>query len=192
MLFLMRALALVAVACLTMHPERRHWTPEELETLEKLLGRVSAATIARRLYRTETSVVMKIRSFGNSRRVTEGYTIRDLEECLGEDHHKIHKWISNGWLKERSQQTKLLSESGREIHHFQEKDVISFIKQHGTEINLGKVDQVWFLDMILLKGKMANGPLRSRKEETGKRVLTEHGSGSRLIAGSQNVGRNTY
>ena len=27
-----------------------------------------------------------------------------------------------------------------------------FIKAHPQEINLGKVDQVWFLDLVLLKG----------------------------------------
>jgi hypothetical protein len=32
----------------------------------------------------ETSVVMKIKALGHSRRVREGYTMRDLEECLGE------------------------------------------------------------------------------------------------------------
>ena len=81
---------------LTMRSDRRAWTPEELDTLDRLLGKVAAATIAKRLKRTETSVVMKIRSLGHSRRVGEGYTIRDLELCLGEDHHKIQKWIDNG------------------------------------------------------------------------------------------------
>ena len=85
-----------------MNQDRRPSTQEELHTLDRLLGRVSAATIAKRLKRTETSVVMKIKSLGHSRCVSEGYTMRDLEECLGEDHHKIKKWISNGWLLFRS------------------------------------------------------------------------------------------
>ena len=66
-----------------MHPDRRQWTHDDLDTLDKLLGKASAATIAKRLKRTETSVVMKIKSLGHSRRVSEGYTMRDLEECLG-------------------------------------------------------------------------------------------------------------
>lgn len=90
---------------LTMHHDRRPWTKEELETLERLLGKVSAATIAKRLKRTETSVVMKIKALGHSRRVIEGYTIHELEECLGGDHHKIRKWIVNGWLRDRLQGT---------------------------------------------------------------------------------------
>gem|GEM_PF-2640441 len=34
---------------LTMHPDRSPWTPQELDTLDKLLGKVSPATIAKRL-----------------------------------------------------------------------------------------------------------------------------------------------
>jgi hypothetical protein len=52
---------------LTMHPDRRSWTPLELDTLDKLRGKVSAGTIATRLKRTETSVVMKIKAIEHSR-----------------------------------------------------------------------------------------------------------------------------
>lgn len=81
-----------------MHPDRRPWTRAELDTLDKLLGKVSAAKIAKRLKRAKSSVVIKIKALGRSRRVTEGYTIRELELCFGEDHHKIKKWIADGRL----------------------------------------------------------------------------------------------
>ena len=132
--------------------DRRPWTQEELDSLDRLVGKVSAATIAKRLKRTETSVVMKIKALGHSRRVSEGYTMRDLEECLGEDHHKIKKWISNGWLRDRLQGTRRHDGDGNDIHRFREKDILAFIKEHPQEINLGKVDQVWFLDFVLLRG----------------------------------------
>jgi hypothetical protein len=138
---------------LTMHPDRRPWTQQELDTLDKLLGKVSAGTIAKRLKRTETSVVMKIKALGHSRRVSEGYTMRDLEECLGEDHHKIEKWVANGWLQDGRQGTHRHGGNGHDIHRFREKDILAFIKRHPQEVNLGKVDQVWFLDLILLRGK---------------------------------------
>lgn len=81
---------------LTMKMDRRRWTQAELKLLERLVGRVSAATIAKRLHRPESSVVNRIRRLGTSRRVREGYTMRDLEQCLGEPHHKISIWIVNG------------------------------------------------------------------------------------------------
>ena len=37
----------------------------------------------------------------------------------------------------------------------QRYDSSYIIRQHPLEINLGRVDAVWFLDMILLKGREA-------------------------------------
>src|SRR5260370_26819590 len=73
--------------------DRRTWTASEMNHLEKLVGHVSSATIAKRLHRLESSVVNKLKRIGTSRRVRNGYTMRELELCLGEDHHKITLWI---------------------------------------------------------------------------------------------------
>jgi hypothetical protein len=80
-------------------------------------------------------------------------TMRDLEQCLGEDHHKISVWIANGWLRDRLQGTGRHDGNGRDIHRIREKDILRFLKNHPQEINLGKVDQVWFLDLVLLRGR---------------------------------------
>jgi hypothetical protein len=138
---------------LTMHMDRKPWTRAELDVLENLVGRVSSATIAKRLRRPESSVVNKLRRLGSSRRVRNGYTMRELELCLGEDHYKIAGWIKNGWLQDRLQGTRRHNGNGNDIHRIREKDILSFIKTHPQEINLGKVDQTWFLDLVLLKGR---------------------------------------
>ena len=138
---------------LTMKMDRKPWTPAELNVLEKLVGRVSAATIAKRLHRPESSVVNKLKRLGNSRRVREGYTMRDLEVCLGEDHHKIGRWIASGWLRDQVQGTRRHDGNGKDIHRIRERDILDFIRNHPQEINLGKVDQMWFLDLVLLKGR---------------------------------------
>jgi hypothetical protein len=150
---------------LAISQDRRPWPPAELDSLDRLLGKVSAATIAKRLKRTETSVVMKIKALGHCRRVSEGYTMRDLEECLGEDHHKIQKWIAKGWLRDRLQGTRRHDGNGNDIHRFREKDILAFIKQHPREINLGKVDGLWFLDLVLFRGRELGEP--SLPLETG-------------------------
>lgn len=51
---------------LTMHQDTRPWTSGEEAIIERLLGKVSALTIARRLERTEASVVLKIKRLGVS------------------------------------------------------------------------------------------------------------------------------
>jgi hypothetical protein len=46
--------------------------------------------------------------------------------------------------------------NGHDIHRIGDKQILNFIKAHPQEINLGKVDQIWFLDLVLLKGIEAN------------------------------------
>lgn len=147
-----------------MHMDRRPWTSAELRLLEKMVGRVSTATIAKRLRRPESSVVNKLKRLGTSRRVQDGYTMRDLELCLGEDHRKISKWIANGWLQDRLQGTHRHDGNGNDIHRIREQDILTFIKSHPQEINLGKVDQIWFLDLVLLKGRVPETKSRHREE----------------------------
>jgi len=157
---------------LTMKMDRKPWTQAELTLLERLVGRASAATIAKRLHRPESSVVNKLKRLGSSRRVREGYTMRDLEQCLGEDHHKISVWIANGWLRDRHQGTHRHGGNGNDIHRIREKDILRFIKNHPQEINLGKVDQMWFLDLVLLRGREVPESNTSRIEKADEDTAT--------------------
>ncbi len=138
---------------LTMHFDRKPWTATEVDLLERLVGCVSTATIAKRLGRPENSVVTKLKHMSTSRRVRNGYTMRELEICLGEDHHKIQRWIAVGWLPDNLQGTRRHDGNGKDIHRISEKDILNFIRNHPQELNLGKVDQTWFLDLVLLKGR---------------------------------------
>jgi DNA-binding CsgD family transcriptional regulator len=147
---------------LTMHTDRRPWTRAELDVLEHLVGCVSSATIAKRLGRAESSVVNKLKRMQTSRRLRNGYTMRDLEMCLGEDHHKIAGWIKNGWLQDHLQGTLRHDGNGNDIHRIREEDILNFVRNHPQEINLGKVDQTWFLDLVLLKGRDAHQAKRIR------------------------------
>ena len=149
---------------LTMQMDQRPWTHAEMKVLEKLVGRVSSATIAKRLGRPESSVVNKLKHMGTSRRVRDGYTMRELELCLGEDHRKIADWIKNGWLQDRLQGTRRHDGNGNDIHRIREKDILRFLKNHPQEINLGKVDQMWFLDLVLLRGREVPEAKTSRVE----------------------------
>ena len=148
---------------LTMHMDRKPWTRAELDVLENLVGTVSAATIAKRLHRPVSSVTNKLKRMQISRRVRNGYTMRDLELCFGEDHHKIAGWIKHGWLQDRLQGTRRHDGNGNDIHRIREKDILNFVRNHPQEINLGKVDQMWFLDLVLLRGREARAEKSSRK-----------------------------
>ena len=151
---------------LTMHMERKPWTRTELNVLDDLLGRVSVATIARRLHRPVSSVTNKLKRLQISRRVRDGYTMRDLELCFGEDHRKIGGWIKNGWLRDRFQGTRRHDGNGRDIHRIRESDILDFIRSHPQEICLGKIDQTWFLDLVLLRGREVRQPQSRRARAT--------------------------
>ena len=153
---------------LTLHMDRTPWTASEMNLLEKLVGHVSSATIAKRLHRPESSVVNKLKRIGTSRRVRNGYTMRDLELCFGEDHHKITQWIKNGWLQDRLQGTRRHDGNGNDIHRIREKDILTFIRNHPQELNLGKVDQTWFLDLVLLRGREVPAAKLPRKRDTAE------------------------
>ena len=114
---------------LSLHQDKRPWTAEEEEVIERLVGKVSALTIAKRLKRSEASVVLKIKRTGVSRRVNAsgGYTMRDLEQCLGEDHRKIQRWIENRWLRDRRQGTRRHNGNGGDIHRFPETAILEFM-----------------------------------------------------------------
>ncbi len=151
---------------LTMHMDRKPWTRAELEVLDDLVGRVSVATIARRVHRPVSSVTNKLKRLQISRRVRDGYTMRDLELCLGEDHRKIAGWIRKGWLQDRLQGTRRHDGNGRDIHRIRESDILNFMRNHPQEFCLGKIDQTWFLDMVLLRGREVRQPKSRRARAT--------------------------
>ena len=153
---------------LTLHMDRTPWTASEMNLLEKLVGHISLASIAKRLHRPESSVVNKLKRIGTSRRVRNGYTMCDLGLCFGEDHHKITQWIKNGWLQDRLQGTRRHDGNGNDIHRFRERDILTFIRAHPQEFNLGKVDQTWFLDLVLLTGREVPASKLPRTRETAE------------------------
>lgn len=68
------------------------------------------------------------------------------------------------WLQDRLQGTHRHDGNGNDIHRIREQDILTFIKSHPQEINLGKVDQIWFLDLVLLKGRVPETKSRHREE----------------------------
>jgi len=110
----------------------------------------------------------QLKRMGTSRRVRNGYTMRELELCLGEDHHKIAGWIKNGWLRDRLQGTRRHDGNRNDIHRIREKDILTFIRNYPQELNLGKVDQMWFLDLLLLRGREVPAAKLPRKQGTAE------------------------
>jgi hypothetical protein len=127
---------------------RQDFTAQEVTFIEEWTGTRSSHWIADQLKRTETSVILKQKRMGLSRRVRDGYTLRSLEECFGTDHHVIERWVREGKLRIERLGTAREGKQG-DIWRVDEQEVIRFVREHPTAFRLDKVDQVWFMDLVV-------------------------------------------
>jgi hypothetical protein len=76
------------------------------------------------------------------------YSANSLAQALGIDSHAVTRWIKSGHLKAKLRGTARGEQQHGDIYLIYEKDVRRFILEHPTDIDLRKVDQLWFLDLI--------------------------------------------
>lgn len=134
--------------------DRKDWSKREERFLWMHAGRRNLHWIAKQLGRSETSTVLKLKRMKISRRFREGYTLRDLELCFGCDHHGIDRWIREGKLKGRRRGTRRNGDGGQgqgpaDPWVFSDEGLLRFIKEHPMAFRLDKVDQFWFMDLVL-------------------------------------------
>lgn len=128
--------------------QRRDWTPAEVAFVEDWTGSRTSHWIAKRLKRTESSIAAKQKHLNVSRRVRDGYTCDGLALCFGVDAHVIARWIRDGKLTARRRGTARQGKQG-DIHKITDDDVRAFLRDHPTTCRLDKVEQGWFLDLVL-------------------------------------------
>jgi hypothetical protein len=76
------------------------------------------------------------------------YSANSLAQALGIDPHAVTRWIKSGHLKAKFRGTARTAQQNGDIYLIHEKDVRRFILEHPTEIDLRRVDQLWFLDVL--------------------------------------------
>ena len=121
------------------------------------------AILSRYAWMSDERIRLKLKAAGYTRTVTgihlklkrmrfkhDGsfYSACSLAQALGIDPHAVTRWIKSGHLKARLRGTARGPIQNGDTYAIQEKDVRQFILQHPTEIDLRKVDQLWFLDLI--------------------------------------------
>lgn len=90
--------------------------------------------------------------------------------CIGKQSN-LANLHANGWLRDRLQGTRRRNGNGWHIHRIEETGISAFLKRHAQEINLGKVDQIWFLDLVLLRGREVPEAKTSRAEISGENSI---------------------
>ncbi len=139
-------------------------------TKEKPWSEPELAILARHAWRSDERIRLKLKAAGYARTVTgihlklkrmrfkcdpSFYSGKGLAQALGIDSHVVTRWIKSGHLRAQFRGTARGEQQGGDIYLIREKDVRRFILEHPTEIDLRKVDQLWFLDLI------TNGFVRS-------------------------------
>ena len=119
--------------------------------------------LARYAWMSDERIRLKLKTAGYSRTVTgihlklkrmrfkhDGsfYSAYSLAQALGIDSHAVTRWIKSGHLKAKLRGTARTERQNGDSYLIQEKDVRRFILEHPTDIDLRKVDQLWFLDLI--------------------------------------------
>src|SRR5438876_4439797 len=139
-------------------------------TKEKPWSESELAILARYAWMSDEHIRLKLKASGYVRTVTgihmklrrmrfksdpNFYSGKGLADALGIDSHVVTRWIKAGHLRAQLRGTARTERQGGDTYLIREKDVRRFILERPTEIDLRKVDQLWFLDLI------TNGFVRS-------------------------------
>jgi hypothetical protein len=127
------------------------WSEPELEILaryawmsdERIRLKLKAAGYAR----TVTGIHLKLKRM-RFKHDGSFYSACSLAQALGIDPHVVTRWIKSGHLKAKLRGTARTEQQNGDSYLIQERDIRRFILDHPSDINLRKVDQLWFLDLI--------------------------------------------
>jgi hypothetical protein len=132
-------------------------------TKEKPWSEAELAILARYAWMSDERIRLKLKASGYQRTATgihlklkrmrfkhdpSFYSANGLAQALGIDSHAVTRWIKQGHLKACMRGSARGKQQGGDIYLIHEKDVRRFILQHPGDIDLRKVDQLWFLDLI--------------------------------------------
>ncbi len=129
-------------------PKERPWSPDEEAYLESNFHHVSVMALARRFGRSPTAVRLKAKRLG-LRKYDECYTACSLAEALGVDPHWVLGRIRSGKLRASHRQTERTPEQGGDSWLITDDAVMDLIRDHPYDVDLRKVDSVWFMDLIM-------------------------------------------
>jgi hypothetical protein len=138
--------------------ERRPWSEPEVEIVERYAWmsdeRIRLKLNAAGYARTVTAIHLKLRRM-KFKHDPSFYSAHGLAQALGIDSHAVTRWIRCGHLKAKLRGTARGEKQNGDMYLIREKDVRRFILEHPTEIDLRKVDQLWYFNLLI------NGLVRS-------------------------------
>ncbi|MBV8896603.1 MAG: hypothetical protein JO051_08835 [Acidobacteriaceae bacterium] len=127
------------------------WTLLEEDVLERF-GYLAPSGIQRKLaeagfQRSIAAIQVKL-TRNRIKRNLNGYSANSLAGALGVDVHKILLWIRRGLLKAERRGTSRTESQGGDTWWISDRAVRRFILQAPEEIDLARVEKIWFLDLL--------------------------------------------
>ena len=99
--------------------DRRPWTREEEQELFVRAGYEPVKAIAEKLKRSEQSVRFRLKGRAISARVTDGWSLRRIQQTLHISHRRLQRLIGSGFLRVRDPRVSAIS-------------LAEFCRKHGT------------------------------------------------------------
>ena len=123
------------------------WSPSDVAYLEANYHRAHIKEIAKELGRTVMAVKLKARRLGY-RKNGEGYNTQSLSLALGVTSTWVSQRIRDGKINAGRRFTERTVQQNGDSYLITDQDVFRFIREHTFEVDLRKVDQLWFLDLV--------------------------------------------
>jgi hypothetical protein len=136
-----------AVALGLSRPKDRPWCEEDRDYLEANYHRSAMKALTKRLGRSPTAIKLTAKRLG-LRKYDEGYTASSLAEALGVDPHWVLSRIRSGKLRAAPRRTERKPEQGGDSWLISDDALLDFLREHSYDIDLHKVDSLWFMDLI--------------------------------------------
>ncbi len=141
------------------------WSAAEEDLLERF-GHLTPSGIQRRLaaagYSRSVAAIQIKLNRNRIKQNLDGYSATRLADAFGVDVHKILSWIRRGLLKAQPRGTDRVAAQGGDIWWISQRNAKRFVLRAPEEIDLARVEKIWFLD-LLTSGKLGeDGRLGSR------------------------------
>jgi len=124
------------------------WAPEQTAFVRAHVGRRTSHWIWKHLpppRRTETAINLHIKRMDLSRRVTDGYTLAQLEAFFGISHRVIQRWAK---ARQLTVHTRGYANPARDAWMVSPADLLAFVRAHRGLYDLRRVDQPAFLALV--------------------------------------------
>jgi hypothetical protein len=131
--------------------KERPWSTAEEELLERF-GHLAPSGIRRQLaaagFRRSIGAIQIRLTRSRIKQNLSGYSANSLADALGVDVHKILTWIRRGLLTAERRGTERTQRQGGDTWWISDRAVRRFILRAPEEIDLARVEKIWFLDLL--------------------------------------------